>query len=142
MNEAENKTWTILMADDNRHVNNVVKETLSEYGFNVIQAFDGRQAYRAFEEARPDLIFLDYLMPEIDGLDVLRMIKQKDPNSFVVFITGEGSEDIAVQAVPLAEALAMAERGEILDAKTLMGLLILERGGLLQEGAPTQGSRP
>ncbi|HEY8552865.1 MAG TPA: NUDIX hydrolase [Thermaerobacter sp.] len=41
-------------------------------------------------------------------------------------------EAIAVRAVPLAEALAMAERGEILDAKTLLGLLILERGGLLR----------
>lgn len=40
-------------------------------------------------------------------------------------------EAIAVRAVPLAEALAMAERGEILDAKTLLGLLVLERGGLL-----------
>ncbi|PZN06666.1 MULTISPECIES: NUDIX hydrolase [Thermaerobacter] len=46
-------------------------------------------------------------------------------------------EAIAVRAVPLAEAMAMAERGEILDAKTLLGLLILERGGLLDEhGGP------
>ncbi len=47
-------------------------------------------------------------------------------------------EEIAVRAVPLAEALAMAERGEIADAKTLIGLLLLERGGLLAESAPEQ----
>ena len=45
-------------------------------------------------------------------------------------------EDIATRAVPLGEALAMAERGEIADAKTLIGLLILERGGLLLPDAP------
>lgn len=44
-------------------------------------------------------------------------------------------EDITVRAVPLDEALAMAERGEIVDAKTLIGLLVLERGGLLREPA-------
>ena len=59
MSEAQKKPWKILMADDNRHVNDVVKETLSEYGFEVIQAFDGRQAYAAFEEEKPDLVFLD-----------------------------------------------------------------------------------
>lgn len=99
MNEPQKKAWKILIADDNRHVNEVVRETLSEYGFDVIQAFDGRQAYAAFEEEKPDLVFLDYLMPEIDGLDVLKKIKRKDPNATVVFITGEGSEDVAVQAM-------------------------------------------
>ena len=99
MSEAQKKPWKILMADDNRHVNDVMKETLSEYGFEVIQAFDGRQAYAAFEEEKPDLVFLDYLMPEIDGLSVLKKIKHRDPNAFVVFITGEGSEDVAVQAM-------------------------------------------
>ncbi|MFY9397286.1 MAG: response regulator [Desulfomonilia bacterium] len=132
MNEAENKTWTILMADDNRHVNNVVKETLSEYGFNVIQAFDGRQAYRAFEEARPDLIFLDYLMPEIDGLDVLRMIKQKDPNSFVVFITGEGSEDIAVQAMKAGASDYISKPLSPPDLVHVANKLIREREILLE----------
>ncbi len=99
MNEPQKKAWKILIADDNRHVNEVVRETLSEYGFEVLQAFDGRQAYVAFEEKKPDLVFLDYLMPELDGLDVLKKIKEKDPNAFVVFITGEGSEDVAVQAM-------------------------------------------
>ncbi|HPL88601.1 MAG TPA: response regulator, partial [Deltaproteobacteria bacterium] len=63
MNEPQKKAWKILIADDNRHVNEVVRETLSEYGFEVLQAFDGRQAYVAFEEKKPDLVFLDYLMP-------------------------------------------------------------------------------
>jgi PAS domain S-box-containing protein len=99
MDEKQKKTWKILMADDNRQVNDVVRETLAEYGFEVIQAFDGKQAYAAFEEKKPDLVFLDYLMPEIDGLGVLKKIKHKDPNAFVVFITGEGSEDVAVQAM-------------------------------------------
>ncbi len=99
MDEKQKKKWKILMADDNRQVNDVVRETLAEYGFEVIQAFDGRQAFAAFEEKKPDLVFLDYLMPEIDGLGVLKKIKHKDPNAFVVFITGEGSEDVAVQAM-------------------------------------------
>ncbi len=52
-----------------------------------------------YDAQRPDLVFLDYLMPEIDGLDVLKEIKQRYKDALVVFITGQGSEDIAVKAM-------------------------------------------
>ncbi|HOO38040.1 MAG TPA: response regulator [Deltaproteobacteria bacterium] len=99
MDEAEGKKWKVLVADDNRDVNEVVKRTLSEYGFDVIQAFDGQEAIDIFNESRPDLIFLDYRMPHMDGIDALKEIKKKDEHAAVVFITGEGSEDIAVKAM-------------------------------------------
>jgi PAS domain S-box-containing protein len=99
MDDGMRKSWKILVADDNRSVNQVVKDTLTEYGFDVFQSFDGKEALAAFDEYKPDLTFLDYLMPEIDGLDVLKEIKKKAQGALVVFITGQGSEDVAVKAM-------------------------------------------
>jgi PAS domain S-box-containing protein len=99
MDETDEKKWKVLIADDNRDVNEVVTNTLCEYGFEVIQAYDGQEAIDAFTESKPDLVFLDYRMPKMDGIDTLIEIKKRDENALVVFITGEGSEDVAVKAM-------------------------------------------
>jgi PAS domain S-box-containing protein len=93
------KKWKVLLADDNRDLNEVTKETLIEYGFDVVQAFNGEEALRLYSEVNPDITFLDYLMPKMDGMDVLVKIMTVDSDALVVFITGEGSEDIAVRAM-------------------------------------------
>ncbi len=99
MVETQEKKWKILIADDNRDVNEVVKNTLCEYGFEVIQVFNGQEAVDAFLQYKPDLVFLDYRMPKLDGIGALTRIKEMDENAAVVFITGEGSEDVAVKAM-------------------------------------------
>ncbi|MEA3223433.1 MAG: response regulator [Thermodesulfobacteriota bacterium] len=99
METAGNRKRKILIADDNRDVNNAVRDVLCEHDFDVVQAFDCKQTVKRFAEEHPDLVFLDYRMPEGDGVDVLGKIKSYDPNVPVVFITGQGSEEIAVQAM-------------------------------------------
>lgn len=99
MKEPGENQRRILVADDNRYVNDIMTEMLREAGYEVLPVFDGLSALRLFDEQRPDLTLLDYRMPEMDGIDVLREIKQLDPHAPVIFITGEGSEDVAVQAM-------------------------------------------
>jgi PAS domain S-box-containing protein len=99
MEEPAAKKWKIMIADDNRELNEAIREMLIEYGFEVLQAFDGEEAFDLYCKEKPDLIFLDYLMPKMDGVDVLEEIMTVDPDALVVFITGEGSEDTAVQAM-------------------------------------------
>ncbi|HPC48136.1 MAG TPA: response regulator, partial [Deltaproteobacteria bacterium] len=93
------RRWKIMIADDNRDLNDAMRELFVEHGFDVVQAFDGNEAFELYNSERPDLVFLDYLMPEMDGVDVLEEIMSVDPDALVVFITGEGSEDTAVQAM-------------------------------------------
>jgi PAS domain S-box-containing protein len=93
------KKWKIMIADDNRDLNEAMREMLFEHGFDVVQAFDGEEAFDLYSQEKPDLTFLDYLMPKMDGVDVLEEIVTIDPDALVVFITGEGSEDTAVQAM-------------------------------------------
>ncbi len=89
----------VIIADDNRYVNDAVRDVFVEHNFTVVQTFDGIQTIESFAKTKPDIVFLDYRMPAKDGLDVLREIKSRDPDVPVVVITGEGSEDVAVKAM-------------------------------------------
>ncbi|HNY65632.1 MAG TPA: response regulator [Deltaproteobacteria bacterium] len=126
MENAKRKTWKIMIADDNRSVNDVMADTLSEYGFETVQAFDGRQALELFDEEKPDLVFLDYLMPQVDGLDVLKKIRKKQPDALVVFVTGEGSEDVAVRAMKAGANDYITKPISLPDLVNIAGKLIRE----------------
>lgn len=65
------------MADDEPKIVDVVRLYLEREGYRVLTASTGRQALDAFRRERPDLIVLDLMMPEIDGLDVCRRIRQE-----------------------------------------------------------------
>ncbi len=68
----------ILLVDDERDLVFYTKLFLEEQGYEVLEAYDGKQALEVLETARPDLIILDVTMPRMTGWDVLREI-QTDP---------------------------------------------------------------
>jgi len=96
---AENAT--ILIADDSEILNNMLKDAFEESGFDVVQAFDGEECKGVFLRKHPDVAFVDIHMPKIDGIEMLRYIKEKDPRTIVVMMTGVGSEQTAVRAMKL-----------------------------------------
>ena len=67
----------ILIADDDGHIREVVRFALSQAGYDVVEAGDGRRAWEAFNAERIDLVVLDLIMPELDGLDVCKRIREK-----------------------------------------------------------------
>jgi CheY-like chemotaxis protein len=68
----------ILVADDTATVRKVAARLLTEAGYDVLEAVDGRQALDLVNNEHPDLILLDLLMPKMTGFDVLREIKKTD----------------------------------------------------------------
>jgi len=66
----------ILVADDDAHIREIVSFALERAGHRVREARDGREALAAFEQEAPDLVVLDIVMPEEDGLDVCRRIRE------------------------------------------------------------------
>jgi two-component system OmpR family response regulator len=66
---------TVLIADDDPHIREVVRFALSRAQIECLEARDGAEALRTFEAARPDLLLLDVLMPEMDGLEVCRRVR-------------------------------------------------------------------
>jgi PAS domain S-box-containing protein len=94
----------ILIADDSDILNNMMKDVFEENGFEVVQAFDGIECKSVFMQTKPDLAIIDVQMPKLDGIEVLRYIKEKDPRTIVVVITGVGTEETAVRAMKLGAA--------------------------------------
>jgi len=66
---------TILVADDKANVRNLLREYLEAEGFRVVIAANGREALYTARQAKPDLILLDIMMPEMNGYQVLEQMK-------------------------------------------------------------------
>jgi DNA-binding response OmpR family regulator len=66
---------TIIVVDDNPDIVNIVKTILEGKGYNVMCAYSGAELFTKLKERKPDLIILDIMMPEMDGLEVLTKLK-------------------------------------------------------------------
>jgi len=95
----------ILLVDDDEDIIKMNKLMLSELGFEVISASSGEEAIEKAGSESPDLILLDVMMPEIDGLQTLAMLKNKPETSSipVLMLSGAG-EKIAQNNAMLAGA--------------------------------------
>lgn len=65
----------ILAVDDERHIVRLIQVNLERAGYEVITAFDGREALTKISEERPDMVILDVMMPYMDGLETLKQIR-------------------------------------------------------------------
>ncbi|RCK73966.1 MAG: Phosphate regulon transcriptional regulatory protein PhoB (SphR) [Ignavibacteriae bacterium] len=83
----------ILIVDDEKDIVDLLKYNLEKEGYEVITALDGQTAIE-YSSQNPDLILLDVMLPEVDGFEVIKMIKkQKDTENIpVIFLTAKGSE--------------------------------------------------
>jgi DNA-binding response OmpR family regulator len=86
----------LLLVEDDPDLLEVTAYALRREGFNVIMAEDGRQALRIWQANRPDVVILDLGLPEIDGLQVCRTIRQHDDTP-VIMVTAQADEDQVVQ---------------------------------------------
>ena len=89
----------ILLIDDEEGIRNVLKITIESAGFGVLPASDGEKGLSIFEEQRPDIVVTDIKMPGINGIQVLKKIKQISPDTEVIMITGHGDLDLAVKSL-------------------------------------------
>ena len=66
----------ILAVDDERHIVRLVQVNLERAGYQVVTAFDGREALEKVESEQPDLVVLDVMMPYMDGFEVLQTLRK------------------------------------------------------------------
>lgn len=98
-------TWTrfenarILTVDDSRAVRIFLSDILDRYGARVEEAASGGEALERCASGRYDLILLDLILPDIDGMEVLRQLREKDDETPIVMLTGAGGIESATAAV-------------------------------------------
>ena len=91
----------VLVVDDERSMRELLEVTLAQEGYTVTLAEGGEAAVRAVEETTFDLVVTDLRMRKIDGLAVLRAVKERAPATMVLMVTAFASTDTAVEAMKL-----------------------------------------
>ena len=89
----------ILIADDEPSNRKILEQELVHKGFAVDTARGGKEALAKIESAPPDLVILDYMMPDLSGLEVLKEIRNKGNDTPVILITAYGSVERAVEVM-------------------------------------------
>lgn len=92
---------TILVVDDNQEIVSALTDVLRSKGYNIISAFNGRAGLQLALDKRPDLILLDWNLPQLSGYQVLQALRERGDDTPVVLMTIHGSESVAVQAFRL-----------------------------------------
>ncbi|MDQ8202101.1 response regulator [Pelagicoccus sp. SDUM812003] len=100
--EAAAPSKKVLLVDDNEDDRDAFVRALKkvrDFEYEVEEAVDGESALKELEHSKPDCLLLDYSLPGRNGLEVLTEVRMRYPNIPVIFLTGLGSQDVAVKAL-------------------------------------------
>jgi signal transduction histidine kinase len=89
----------ILIVDDEQDIRDVLSIALADMGYDVVPAENGEEALALFQQSQPPVVLTDIKMPRLDGLELLQKIKQENPETEVIMITGHGDMDLAVKSL-------------------------------------------
>ena len=100
---------TVMLVDDSEIDREVYRRYLksdTSYQYTFIEAETGEEAFESYNRSRPDIILLDYLLPDINGLEWLAQLQQQhsNPPCPAIVLTGQGDENIAVQFIKIGAA--------------------------------------
>jgi DNA-binding response OmpR family regulator len=97
--EEGGRSMKLLIVDDDTNIQRLYQEELEEEGYDVVIASTGKDALEMFEKENPDIVTLDILMPDIDGISLLRKMKEKRPDIPIIMSTAyDYRDDFAVWA--------------------------------------------
>ena len=91
----------LLIVDDEMEICNIFYDFFTPKGYEVIKATSGKEAIEKVKTEKPGLVFLDIRMPQMNGIEVLKQIKQIDKSIAIIMITVVKEEKIAKKAMEL-----------------------------------------
>ncbi|SDL48637.1 putative two-component system response regulator [Maridesulfovibrio ferrireducens] len=97
----DNSELTILVIDDETFVRETISDYLSDSGFNILNAGDGEEGLEVFREKKPDAVLVDLNMPRVDGFEVLKAVREEQPDVPILVVSGAGLIQDAIKAVRL-----------------------------------------
>jgi DNA-binding NtrC family response regulator len=122
----------ILVIDDDPSLRRVMEYNLQQEGYEVTTAASGDKGLKLFSQLKPSLVITDMKMPGLDGLTVLRNIREQSPETLVIIITAFGEVDIAVEAMK-AGAYDYIQKPFSRDSLKLTVRKALQYSGVVEE---------
>ena len=95
----ESLTCQVLICDDSMLIRKKLRTTLEEMHCQVYEAKNGAECVEMFKLHTPNTIFLDIVMPELDGLEALKQIKQYDKSAHVIMLSSTGTSTKVLEAI-------------------------------------------
>lgn len=92
---------SILFADDDAQIRSNIATTLNLMFLYVYEASDGLEAIRLYQEKKPDILILDNIMPNMNGIDVVKKIRQNDTETKIIILTANSDLEYILDAVKL-----------------------------------------
>jgi signal transduction histidine kinase len=92
---------SILLIDDEGGIRKVLGISLADMGYKVFTADNGEEGLRIFRDEKPPIVLTDIKMPGMDGIELLRLIKEEIPDTEVIMITGHGDMELAIGSLKL-----------------------------------------
>ncbi len=90
----------ILIVDDAAFMSMMIKDVLSKNNYNVVgEAENGKKGIEKFQELDPELVIMDITMPEVNGIEAVKKIKEIDANANVIMCSAMGQQAMVIEAI-------------------------------------------
>lgn len=90
---------SVLVVDDAAFMRMMIRDILTEEGYVVHEAVNGRDAVEKYASLHPDVVTMDITMPEMGGLDAIRLIRAEDPDARILVVSAMGQQSMIVEAL-------------------------------------------
>lgn len=90
----------VLIVDDAAFMRMMIKDILEKNGFEVVaEACNGIKAVEAYKKEKPDVVTMDITMPDMDGIEAVKQIKEFDPNAKIIMCSAMGQQSMVMDAI-------------------------------------------
>ena len=134
INSANPHQGRVLIIDDDYRVWSLVRDVAQEQGCEVVSVESGERALEELEKRDFDLIFVDLVLPGLDGVDILKAIKANVNGALVAVVTGYGDDSIAFDAMPLGPLVLVRKP---VDTADITGIVDLAMSAKRYRAIPT-----
>ncbi len=117
----------VLIVDDDDEIRDVLREALSNFGYETLTVSNGDEAFQIYQQEEIDLVLSDLMMTPMSGMELLAKISKIDPNAIFIMITGYPSLGTAVEAVKLGACDYIAKPFRMDELQIKIERALLER---------------